>query len=51
MATKSSKARRSSPPRNWFAVAAHFKSGSGKHVDRKKEASKRACRSKVKIEE
>ena len=32
--------------RNWFAVAAHFKSGAGAHVDKKKQASRRACRKK-----
>ena len=30
--------------RNWLAVHAHFKSGSGHHGDKKKQASKNACR-------
>ena len=34
--------------RNWVAVAAHFKTGSGTHGDKKKQASKNACRGKVK---
>jgi hypothetical protein len=50
MAAKSSK-NKSSRPRNWFAVAAHFKTGAGKHVDRKKKALKFACRGKVKVDE
>ena len=33
--------------RNWIAVAAHFKTGSGSHGDKKKAASKNACRGKV----
>ena len=37
-------------PRNWFAVAAHFKTGAGKHTDRKKQANKHACRGKIKID-
>ena len=31
-------------PRNWMAVQAHFKSGSGHHGDKKKKLSKNACR-------
>jgi hypothetical protein len=34
-------------PRNWLAVHAHFKTGSGSHKDKKKAASKRACRGRV----
>ena len=30
--------------RNLIAVAAHFKTGAGPHVDRKKQKSKRACK-------
>jgi len=30
--------------RNWTAVAAHFKTGAGSHGDKKKQASKKACR-------
>lgn len=33
--------------RNWAAVAAHFKSGSGSHGDKKKQNSKKACRGQV----
>lgn len=33
-------------PRNWMAVQAHFKSGSGNHGDKKKAQSKNACRNK-----
>ena len=33
--------------RNWIAVAAHFKTGSGSHGDKKKKANKNACRGKV----
>ena len=32
--------------RNWAAVAAHFKTGAGSHGDKKKQASKKACRGK-----
>ena len=35
--------------RNWIAVAAHFKTGSGKHPDKKKKADKNACRKKVQV--
>ena len=31
-------------PRNWFAVHAFTRSGAGNHGDKKKKASKRACR-------
>lgn len=31
-------------PRNWAAVAAHFRQGAGSHGDAKKAASKGACR-------
>ncbi len=34
-------------PRNWLAVHAHFKTGSGGHGDKKKQASKNACRGTV----
>ena len=33
--------------RNWGAVAAHFKTGAGSHGDKKKAASKKACRGSV----
>jgi hypothetical protein len=33
--------------RNFVALAALRRSGAGRHTDRKKEASKRACRKKV----
>ena len=33
--------------RNWIAVAAHFHTGSGSHGDKKKQASKKACRKKI----
>jgi hypothetical protein len=33
--------------RNWLAVNAFQRSGAGRHKDRRKEASKRACRGKV----
>ena len=36
--------------RNWMAVAAHFKTGAGKHKDKRKERSKKACRGKIKEE-
>jgi len=34
--------------RNWIAVAAHFKTGSGSHRDKKKHKNKYACRGRVK---
>ena len=34
-------------PRNWGAVAAHFKSGGGSHGDKKKKQNKLACRGRV----
>mgnify|MGYP003152954670 FL=1 len=33
--------------RNWVAVAAHFHPGAGNHGDKKKAASKKACRKKI----
>jgi len=33
--------------RNWLAVHAHFRTGAGKHKDRKREASRKACRGPV----
>ena len=36
--------------RNWIAVAAHFKSGSGSHQDKKREANRKACRGRVKTD-
>ena len=33
--------------RNWLAVHAHFKTGAGRHTDKKKAASKKACRGRV----
>ena len=33
--------------RNWLAVHAHFKTGAGGHVNKKKQANKNACRGKV----
>ena len=36
--------------RNHVAQAAIFRSGAGKHPDRKKVASKRKCRKPVKLE-
>ena len=36
--------------RNWIAVAAHFRGGSGSHKDKKKEASRTACRGKFKTD-
>lgn len=32
--------------RNWIAVSAHFKTRAGAHQDKKKQASKKACRKK-----
>ena len=37
--------------RNWITVAAHFKTGSGVHKDKKKEQSKNKCRGKIKIKD
>ena len=36
--------------RNWIAVSAQFHSGAGAHKDKKKEASKKACRGKIKYD-
>jgi hypothetical protein len=33
--------------RNWLAVHAFQRSGSGAHVDKKKQRSKQACRKKI----
>ena len=33
--------------RNWTAVEAHLRGGAGIHKDKKKEASKKACRKKI----
>ena len=37
-------------PRNWLAVHAFQRSGAGRHKDKKKAASKNACRGKVRHE-
>ena len=34
--------------RNWLAVLAHFRTGAGKHKDKKKERNKKICRGKIK---
>ena len=46
------KKRKNNKPkqRNWIAVAAHFKSGSGSHKDKKREANRKACRGRVKAD-
>ena len=41
------KKKKLSPPRNWFAVAAHFRKA-GSHKDAKKEQARKACRKKIK---
>jgi len=41
-------ARKMKKPRNWLAVRAFLRGGAGKHKDKKKEASRKACRGKVK---
>jgi hypothetical protein len=33
--------------RNWVAVAAHHRKNAGAHKDKKKQASKKACRKKI----
>lgn len=33
--------------RNWIAQKAFTRTGAGSHIDKKKEASKRACRGKI----
>lgn len=33
--------------RNWLAVHAHFRTGAGNHGDKRKQASKNACRGRV----
>ena len=45
---KSKKQKKLRPPRNWIAVYAHLRPGSGNHGDKKKQASKTACRGRVK---
>jgi hypothetical protein len=34
-------------PRNYAAIAAITKTGAGRHKDKKKEASKKACRRRI----
>lgn len=41
-----SKKTKTQKARNWLAIHAHFKSGSGSHGDNKKQKSKNACRGK-----
>ena len=41
---KSSKHSTPKKPRNWLAVHAFQRSGSGHHGDKKKQTSKQACR-------
>lgn len=36
-------------PRNWLAVHAFQRGGSGRHTDKKKAANKKACRGKLKL--
>jgi len=36
--------------RNFVAIAAKQRSGAGRHKDRKKEASKKACRKQIETE-
>lgn len=36
--------------RNWLAVHAFQRSGSGVHTDKKKKRNKRACRGKIKTD-
>jgi hypothetical protein len=40
---------RKSKPRNWIAVHAHLRGGSGHHPDKRKQTSKRKCRGKVQL--
>lgn len=44
---KKTKKPRTPKTRNWGAVAAHFKTGAGSHGDKRKAASKKACRGRV----
>jgi hypothetical protein len=46
---KSSKKRVAQKPkeRNWIAQKAFTRTGAGAHKDKKKEASKKACRGKI----
>lgn len=44
---KKNKKRKQPKARNVIAVAAITRSGAGRHPDRKKQASRRACRGKV----
>jgi hypothetical protein len=42
--------RKPKKPRNWTAVHAHFRTGAGRHGDGRKEASRKACRGRVRRE-
>jgi hypothetical protein len=50
MFNKQKKRKNQTKGRNWLAVHAHFKSGSGSHKDKKREANRRACRGSVRTD-
>jgi|TARA_R100000008_G_scaffold68223_1_gene45420 hypothetical protein len=45
----SKKSKKPGKPRNWIAVHAHLRGGSGHHPDKRKQSSKRKCRGKVRL--
>jgi len=44
---KKKKPQQTPKPRNWLAIRAFQRGGSGRHTDKKKAMSKSACRGKV----
>ena len=49
--SKNKKKNKIPKPRNWLAIHAFQRSGSGNHGDKKKQRSKKLCRQKIKQSE
>lgn len=49
--SKSRKKIKITKPRNWLAIHAFQRSGSGSHGDKKKQRNKKLCRKKIKCAE
>ena len=45
--SRKKKNKQARKPRNWLAVHAFQRSGSGRHTDKKKAAAKKACRGRI----
>ena len=47
--SKNKKKNKMPKTRNWLAIHAFQRSGSGSHGDKKKQRNKKACRQKIKL--